>query len=255
MNERMKTLFLADSHLCGSRDPNQRAMVEFLVRRGKQCRLVLLGDIFEFLAGRNRAAESAYAPVLEALAGFAEIDLLEGNHDFDLSPEITGLGRARIHPGPALLEIDGRRVLAVHGDRSSPFDLGTRLLRRFLQSAPTRYLRDRVLPQEWLFRFALRFARVSRWKSWPGRSQEAAHSLRQALSLARRHRARLAVFAHTHHPLLRREGRLVIANPGMAVEGGSYLELGGGRISLRAFPGGEILSPGPLAVEDASRTP
>lgn len=241
-----RTVFLADSHLRGPQDPNQRLLVDFLRSQAGSCRLVLLGDIFEFLAGRNRAAEEAYAEVLEGLAAFSPLEVLEGNHDFDLSPDIPGLAAASIHPGPVMLEFGARRLLAVHGDRSSPRDVGTKLLRRFLQSAPTRFLRDHVLPANWLFRFALGFASLSRWRPWPGRSREAVHSLRQAVKLASACGAEAAVFAHTHRPLLERRDSLVAANPGMAVGGGSYLELAGDSFSLRSFPEGKVLPPGPL---------
>ena len=45
-------LFLADAHLRGPEDPNQPALIEFLDRRAAPgCGLVILGDLFEYLAG------------------------------------------------------------------------------------------------------------------------------------------------------------------------------------------------------------
>jgi len=240
MNER-EIIVLADCHLRGPDDQQQPLLVDFL-RRHRPKRLVLLGDIFEFLAGRNTAAEVAYRPVLQALADFEELDYLEGNHDFDLSRSIFGLYRARIHPGAAILTLHDRFVLALHGDRASPRDAGTVLLRAALQSTPVRFLRDRVLPPDWLFSFALRFAEISRRRRWPGREEEEHWSREKALHLGQRLGVKLVLFGHSHQPLLERCGAIVLANPGRSVASGSYLQIAGGAVSLRSFPDGKLLA-------------
>ncbi|RLB56228.1 MAG: hypothetical protein DRI34_09450 [Deltaproteobacteria bacterium] len=243
-----RVIFLADAHLRGPADTNQQCLLEFLEAQTADV-LVLVGDMFEYLAGRNYAAEDAYRPVLEALARFPRLHFFEGNHDFDLSPEIPGLGSCRLWPGGGLLTLDDRHVWVTHGDRASPWDLGTRLLRQALQSRPLRLLRDRVLPQSWLFRFALEFAGWSRRGFWPGRQQEAVHARRRAWRQGLAAGAQAVVFAHTHVALLQRAGPLLLANPGPAVRGGSYLELAGGVFSLRSMPDGKILPPGELELD------
>lgn len=234
-------IFIADAHLRGRFDPNQAALVDFLGRDPVPGGLVILGDLFDFLAGNNRAAAEAYRPVLKALEPWAPVHYLEGNHDFDIHPDVFAPRTVVIHPGPVTLELGGLRIRLLHGDRTSPTDLGTRLLRRMLQSAPLRFARDRLLPDQAVFRLALGFATLSRRSTWPGRANE----IRSAFSEARRqlenHSADAVVFAHTHQPLLELVPSGRIANPGPAVVSGSYLRLENRAFSLHRFPDGARL--------------
>ncbi len=243
-------IFLADAHLNGRQDPNQQALLEFLNDiEPIPGSVVILGDLFEFFSGRNRAAEAAYRPVLQRLASLAPFHFLEGNHDYDLSSDIPELAQWWIHPGPINTRVQGLTLRLAHGDRANPFDLGTRLLRRCLQNAPVRWLRDSVLPQEWLFRFGLAFAQRSRKRTWFGRAHEARWARRTALRELRRHRVDAVVYAHTHLPLLERlPSGGVLANPGQAVVGGSYLKLSERTFSLHRFPSGELLHPGTITL-------
>ncbi|MBN2498195.1 MAG: metallophosphoesterase [Deltaproteobacteria bacterium] len=234
-------LILADAHLRGGGEA-QSAMLRFLsAQRADDAGLVILGDLFDYLAGVNPHALRAYRPVLDALARYRKIVYIEGNHDFDLEPASCGLPRARVFPGPTRLELGGKLVLLMHGDRCDPADLGTRALRAALQSRPVRWLRDEVLPGGALFRFALAFARASRSRTWPGRRDEAAAVERRAAAELRRGGLDAVLFAHTHRPLLRRTASGILANPGPAVPGGSYLAIESPRIQLRAFPDGALL--------------
>ncbi|RME21781.1 MAG: hypothetical protein D6806_14050, partial [Deltaproteobacteria bacterium] len=204
-----QAVFLADSHLRGAEDPNQKLLVEFLSGLPAETTVVVVGDLFEYLAGRNYFAEQAYRPVLDQLARFDRCIYFEGNHDFDLRKETFGTNSVVIHPKGTVERIAGLECFVMHGDRTSPTDIGTRLLRAFLQSAAVRLLRDELLPQKWLFNFALGFAKLSRSGIWPGRSDEAEHARLSALRNAARMRVPLAVFAHTHRPLLQRAGSII----------------------------------------------
>lgn len=248
-------VFLADAHLRGRDDRNQQALVEFLRSRpARPGGIVVLGDLFEFFAGNNRRAAAEYAPVIEALRRFAPFHYLEGNHDFDLCPEILSLPPQFVHPGPVCLSIQDVRLLLRHGDRAAPGDLGTRALRAALQSRALRWLRDRVLPDSGVFEFAMRFAKFSRRGAWPGRGREATEIQRWMRREMKARGARAGIFAHTHQGLLARAPEGLLANPGRATPGGSYLELASGHLTLRSFPEGDILHPGPLPLDPSRRT-
>jgi len=234
-------IFLADAHLRGRSDTNQQAMVEFLGRNPLPGGLVILGDLFDFLAGNNRVAAEAYRPVLEALEPWAPVHYLEGNHDFDLHPDLFAPGTVVIHPGPVTLNLGGLRIRLLHGDRTSPTDLGTRLLRRMLQSPPLRFARDRLLPDAVVFRLAMAFAVLSRRSTWPGRSNEIQAAYYEAKKQRENQRADAVVFAHTHQALLEQASSGPIANPGSAVVSGSYLRLENRAFSLHRFPDGARL--------------
>ncbi len=236
-------IFLADAHLRGRSDPNQEALVEFLRRDPVPGGLVILGDLFDFLAGSNRAAAEAYRPVMEAFRPWAPVHYLEGNHDFDLEASLFGPRTVVVHPGPVTLELGGVRLRLLHGDRTSVTDLGTRVLRRLLQSSPLRFARDRLLPDAVVFRLALAFAVLSRRNTWPGRADESRTARQEARRQMIAQRADAVIFAHTHKPLLERTSAGVIANPGPAVVSGSYLRLQNRRFSLHRFPGGEPAGP------------
>jgi UDP-2,3-diacylglucosamine hydrolase len=239
-----RVLVLADAHLRGRADPAQAELVHFLAAaaRADLAGLVLLGDMFEYLAGPNRAALAEYAPFLEAIEGLPGLHVFEGNHDFDLPAAAAGLRAATLHPGPTVLELGGQRCWLLHGDRTSPFDLGTRLLRAVLQSALLRRLRDDWLPEAALFRFALAFADASRQRLWPGRTGEAGWLRRRARRALQAGGLDAVLFAHTHVGLLESWPEGVLANPGQARPGGSYLELEAGATRLRRFPDGELLA-------------
>ena len=236
-------IFVADAHLRGRSDPNQQALVEFLGRDPRPGGLVILGDLFDFLAGNNRVAAEAYRPVLKAFEPWAPVHYLEGNHDFDLHPEVFTPGTVMIHPEPVTLEVGGLRIRLLHGDRTSPTDLGTRLLRRMLQSTPIRFARDRLLPDAAVFRLALGFAMFSRRSTWPGRANEDLAAFSEARRQLEGQQADAVVFAHTHQALLEQVPSGWIANTGAAVVGGSYLRLENRTFSLHRFPDGVRLSP------------
>jgi UDP-2,3-diacylglucosamine hydrolase len=228
-------IFIADAHLRGRSDPNQAALVDFLKRDPVPGGLVILGDLFDFLAGNNRVAAEAYRPVLEAFEAWAPVHYLEGNHDFDLHPAMFAPKTVVIHPGPTTLELGGLRIRLLHGDRTSPTDLGTRMLRRLLQSTPIRFARDRLLPDRAVFRLALAFAILSRRSTWPGRANENLAAFFEAQRQLESHRVDAVVFAHTHQALLQQTSHGPIANPGPAVVSGSYLRLENRRFSLHRF--------------------
>jgi UDP-2,3-diacylglucosamine hydrolase len=242
MNDAACCLALADAHLRGRADAAQSQMVAFLDRWRRRCsHLLILGDFFEYLAGRNRKAEYEYRPVLAAIARFAAIDYVEGNHDFDLSGGVPGLERVRLHPAPVSLELLGLRCRLLHGDRADPADWASRGLRAALQSQPLRRLRDGWLPQGPLFRFALAFAEASRRHRLASHRRETDATRRLALAELRTARAAAVLFGHTHCGLLERHRDGVLLNPGAARPGGSFLLLHPDRAELRRWPGGDPL--------------
>ncbi len=236
-------LVMADAHLRGPQDPNQNTMSEFLESAcSKYPSLVLLGDFFEFMAGNNHTASRAFMDVLEKLGKFESLDMVEGNHDFDLSNDIPGLQEARIYPSIANLNLAGHDCLVLHGDRASPGDVGTKALRAFLQSGFTRFLRDKVLPDPAIFHFALLFANMSRIRPWPGRKYEESFTQELALELLRQNHRDGVLFAHTHKARLYKTEHVFVANPGAArADGGSYIHLQQHVVELRSFPSGRVL--------------
>jgi len=135
----MHGIFIADAHLRNEADDNYQKLLSFLATiQGKIDTLYILGDLFEFWIGYRRTAFPHYLPVLEQLHNLVKhgtrIVYFEGNHDFHMGRYFTETLRAEVHPGPATIDIDGKRVFLCHGDRINQKDYGYRLLRATLHS-------------------------------------------------------------------------------------------------------------------------
>jgi UDP-2,3-diacylglucosamine hydrolase len=175
----MRAVFLADAHLRQPSDDNYRALLAFLAEQeGRTNLLVLLGDICEFLVGYADAIFPPYVPLFEALARLersgTQLVYVEGNHDFHLEPGFRNRLACRVLPDGGLLDLDGKRVLVVHGDLVNPADRGYRLLRFLLRSAPLRLLIN-LLPAGWTWAIAERMGLASKRtrndksRRWPAR--------------------------------------------------------------------------------------
>lgn len=234
----MYDLFLADAHLVDPADANYRRLVAFLdAQQGQVRTLYLLGDIFEFWIGYRHAVFAAYVPLLEALRRFrdggARIVYVEGNHDFHLGPYLREVLGCTVLPDGGIVEIDGKRVLLVHGDLINPADTGYRFLRRVLRSAPLRWLLPRLHPD-----LAWSVAR------WAGRKSQQSHGVKRKrwdpADLLKTYAAdRFAagcdavVCGHFHTPLLEeRDGKTLVALGGW-IEQDSYAVLAAGVLTLK----------------------
>lgn len=175
----MRAVFLADAHLRQPTDDNYRVLLSFLAEQeGRTDLLVLLGDICEFLVGYPDSVFPPYAPLFETLAQLqrsgTQLIYVEGNHDFHLEPAFRNRFPCRLLPDGGILDLDGRRVLVVHGDLANPADRGYRRLRSILRSTPVRLL-IRALPAAWSWRFAEQMSQASKrsrnkkCRQWPAR--------------------------------------------------------------------------------------
>ena len=99
---------------------------------------------------------------------------VEGNHDFHLEPGFRNRLPCRILPDGGPVELDGQRILLVHGDLVNRADRGYRLLRASLRSLPLRLL-IRLLPPNLTWWIAQRSSQASRSscqnksRRWPAR--------------------------------------------------------------------------------------
>jgi len=162
----MRAVFLADAHLRNPTDVNYRLLLKFLAEQEGRCDLLaLLGDICEFLVGYPDRVFPPYVPLFEALGKLertgTRLVYVEGNHDFHLAPYLDRHLSCRLYPEGGAIDLDGRRVLLVHGDLANPADRGYRLLRAILRSAAMRLLL-RLLPAAWTWRIAERMSLASK---------------------------------------------------------------------------------------------
>ncbi|MBI2353678.1 MAG: UDP-2,3-diacylglucosamine diphosphatase [Deltaproteobacteria bacterium] len=135
----MRTIFLADAHLVAPDDRNYRLLLRFLAElEGNTETLFIMGDLFDFWLGFPSHPFRQYDAVLVALEALTRngcrLVYFEGNHDFHMGPIFAERLAAEIHPGPAVMTVQGRRLFLCHGDQINRADRGYRLLRRLLHN-------------------------------------------------------------------------------------------------------------------------
>ncbi len=116
----MTTLFISDLHLDASRPHITRLFVDFVRTEAVQAKaLYILGDLFEAWIGDDADDETG-AMVADALAGLHAHGVpcfyIHGNRDFLLGDAYARRARMTLLPDPSIIEIEGERVMLMHGD-------------------------------------------------------------------------------------------------------------------------------------------
>jgi UDP-2,3-diacylglucosamine hydrolase len=116
----MTTLFISDLHLDTARPQIVEQFLTFLRdEAAKADALYILGDFFEAWIGDDAASELENT-VADALAQLHErgvpVFFMHGNRDFLLGDAYARRARMTILPDPSVIDIEGERVLLMHGD-------------------------------------------------------------------------------------------------------------------------------------------
>ena len=239
----MRKVFIADAHLKNPEDENYRKLLLFLAGlKGSTDTLFILGDLFEFWIGYRRVPFTHYFPVLEQLRELAgtgtKIIYFEGNHDFHMGPFFKETLKAKVYKGPAIIDLDGKRVYLCHGDQINSRDIGYRLLRFILHNPLTGALVP-VVPVGGVSRLAVRMSRASR------QSHQVRALKWDALAILRRFAAArfnegcdIIITGHFHRPLLEKTpdgGGRTLLSMGDWITQFSYAEWVDGELSLKTF--------------------
>lgn len=239
----MEAIFIADAHLTGRQDPNQKELVDFFLylaeRKPALNHLFILGDLFEFWIGKNLVAQYEHGPVFKAMQTLnsrgVRIVYVEGNHDFFLDPSLSEEAGVFVSPLSADFTLDGRRIYLAHGDTVNESDRGYRILRFFLHNRIILTLANN-LPPGMVWKTAYYLARLSRTRNYPPER----NPLRPAFFKFSREKIRegfdFVILAHSHQgeivPLQTRESLGTYANPGDWMGSKSYLHWKDGSIQL-----------------------
>ena len=116
----MTTLFISDLHLDATRPQIVEQFLAFLRdEAAKADALYILGDFFEAWIGDDAAGELENT-VADALAKLHEhgvpVFFMHGNRDFLLGDAYARRARMTILPDPSVIDIEGDRILLMHGD-------------------------------------------------------------------------------------------------------------------------------------------
>ena len=244
-DDRARTLLVSDLHvpMQGGRVlEDLRRLLAEARREAGATRLLVLGDLLEYLVGPRQLAVGAYRDVVAALRAAAEagvsITVLRGNRDFMMDGEFARAAGVRLARGGVLLELGGRRCVAVHGDELCVRDLPYQRSKRILRSRVVRGLLRHVPLSValWLARRVRRASERSVRRGDPSRFLPPETAVREALAAAD-----LVVFGHIHRP-----GRGLIPGAGEYCvlpafdETGVFLEQRGRRLRYRSLDGGVL---------------
>lgn len=135
----MRTIFIADAHLVAPTERNYRLLLQFFRElEGNTETLFIMGDLFDFWLGFPSNPFHQFDDVLAALQSLVHsgcrLVYFEGNHDFHVGAIFSQQLGAEVHTGPAVFNMQGRRLYLCHGDQINRDDRGYRLLRLFLHS-------------------------------------------------------------------------------------------------------------------------
>ena len=116
------TYFISDLHLCAERPETNAAFFEFMRTTARKAgALYVQGDLFEYWIGDDQldhdalAREVAAAFAASAATGVAQY-FMPGNRDFLIGERFACEARMTLLPDPTLIQLDGERVLLMHGD-------------------------------------------------------------------------------------------------------------------------------------------
>jgi len=237
----MRKVFIADAHLRNPGEANYLKLLDFLRQlQGNTETLFVLGDLFEFWIGYRHVQFPHYQPVLERLRQLVEsgteLVYFEGNHDFHMGPFFRETLKARIHKGPAILTLDGKKIYLCHGDQINRRDRGYLLLRFLLHNSATAAMVPMV-PARLVSSIAERMGRLSRQGHERHRVKWDYSAIVREFAAARFSEGCDAVITgHFHLPLLERssDGGTLLSL-GDWITHFSYGELREGRLSLKKF--------------------
>ncbi len=197
-------ILISDLHLTGNQPRTVQRFVRLVEEFGSQGReLVILGDLFEYWAGDEEAAEGIGATVSGALRsltrGGTPVYLMHGNRDVLLGDGFARATGAVFLADPCRTELGGVATLLAHGDAYCTLDTAYQAFRR--RTHDPRWQR---LFLGWPLRLRRALIGQLRRLSEAGKKRMAAQimdvtpeAIEQALRSAGVHRM---IHGHTHRP-------------------------------------------------------
>ncbi len=201
----MTTLFIADLHLCDERPAVTGLFVDFLrSRTSGASALYILGDLFEYWAGDDTAQadqQTVIRGLQDATSRGLPIYFMHGNRDFLIGQRFATETGCRLLTEPTIIEINGERVLLMHGDLLCTDDHG--------------YLKFRAMVRnpDWQREFLLRPApeRVAIAREYRAESKKQSRrkapeimdvNQQEVARVMEAHDVRRLIHGHTHRPAM-----------------------------------------------------
>ncbi len=201
--------FISDLHLCDQQPQTTQSFINFINTQVTGARsLYILGDFFEYWLGDDALDKTAQM-VQKHLSSLhdsgTEIYFMAGNRDFLLGQQFaTASGMITIEE-PHVIELDGQKVLLIHGDAECTDDL------------PYQKVRTMFRDPQWQQQFLgmpivkrIEFAQQARKES----QQHTQHATNEIMDvnpdaidkLFQEHRLNTIIHGHTHRPAVHKTG-------------------------------------------------
>jgi UDP-2,3-diacylglucosamine hydrolase len=137
-------LLISDLHLEEQRPDISRAFLQFLQQRATACEaLYILGDFFEVWVGDDDMSpfQHSIADALRALSDSGiRIYLMHGNRDFMLGQAFCQQAGCTLLSDPCVVNLQGEKVLLMHGDSLCTSDIAYMRLRKVLRNPVSLWL-------------------------------------------------------------------------------------------------------------------
>ena len=196
-------LLISDLHLEEERPDISRAFLHFLETRACQAKaLYILGDFFEVWIGDDAMTpfQRSIAQALRSLSGGGtRIYLMHGNRDFMLGKSFCRAAGCTLLADPSVVELNGERVLLMHGDSLCTRDEGYMRLRRLLRNAFSLFVL-RNLPLSTRRKLARKLRNESRTQTRMKASDIIDVTPELIPRVLAEHRVRTLIHGHTHRP-------------------------------------------------------
>ena len=198
-------LLISDLHLEQERPDISRAFLHFLETRAIQAQaLYILGDFFEVWIGDD-AITPFQRSIAHALRQLSErgtrIYLMHGNRDFLIGKAFCREAGCTLLPDPSVIELNGERVLLMHGDSLCTQDVGYMKLRRWLRNPLTLFIL-RHLPLSTRQKLARKLRNESRTQTRMKASDIVDVTPDEVLRIMQLYKVHTLIHGHTHRPCM-----------------------------------------------------
>ncbi len=203
----MTTLFIADLHLSPGRPEVTEAFIAFLQQRAAGAgALYILGDLFEAWIGDDdpsALASRVTAALRELTEAGTQLAFQHGNRDFLVGKRFAEATGATLLGDEAVVQLDGRPVLLMHGDSLCLDDVAYQRFRRKVRNPAIKWLLAH-LPLSKRLQIAARWRAGSKAANRNKPESIMDVTPQEVVRLMDRYRVQTLIHGHTHRPATHR---------------------------------------------------